>query len=45
LLIEAISRGSKEDDVDVEIKAISRGGEEDDADIKIEDPQAFKLIN
>jgi hypothetical protein len=45
LLIEAISRGSEKDDVDIEIKAISRGGEEDNADIKIKDLQAFKLIN
>jgi hypothetical protein len=37
LLIEAISRGGEEDDVNVKIKAVSRGGEEDDTDIKMKD--------
>jgi hypothetical protein len=37
LLIEAISRGGEEDNVDIKIEAISRGREEDDADVEIKD--------
>jgi hypothetical protein len=44
-LMEAVSRGGEEDDVDVEMEAVSRGGEEDDADVEMEDPQAFELID
>jgi hypothetical protein len=40
-----VSRGGKEDNMDVEMEAISRGKEKDDADIEMEDLQAFKLIN
>jgi hypothetical protein len=40
-----VSRGGKENNVNVEIKAISRGKEEDDTDVEMEDLQAFKLID